>query len=90
MSDTPWKDDPRYGGMSEEAARKSWENRRSADVIPAPEVAGAEIVEGNALGMGRSKDDAAARVYVQDALHPQVRVRRNRRPWWGQVIEAHG
>lgn len=46
MSDTPWKDDPRYGGMSEEAARKSWENRR------APEVAGAEIVEGNALGYG--------------------------------------
>ena len=38
MSDTPWRDDPNYGGMTDAAARPSWEEaqRRKAKVIQHP------------------------------------------------------
>src|SRR5262245_20531891 len=36
MSDTPWRDDPQYGGMSEDSARKSWEASKNAEVIQHP------------------------------------------------------
>ena len=38
MSETPWRDDPLYGGMPDEAAKRSWlaSERRKAEVIQHP------------------------------------------------------
>src|SRR5262245_23706283 len=36
MTDTPWREDPLYGGMSDASARRSWEARQAKVVRQKP------------------------------------------------------